>query len=125
LADQNTFTLALPRRFRCSPTVNVERLKPYHARPDKLDPPCPVTNQGQEGKYVLEQLLNSKTLRGQTYYLVLWQGHNSAEDPSEPAEQFAHCPELVAEYAAAAPRRPKALRAEAAKAQQPADPRPA
>ncbi len=35
LAGPNTYTLALPRSFRvrCSPTVNVERPKPYHARP--------------------------------------------------------------------------------------------
>jgi transposase InsO family protein len=125
LAGPNTYTLALPRRFRCSPTVNVERLKPYYARPDKPDPPGPVTDQGQEGEYVVEQLLNRKTLRGRTYYLVRWQGHDSAEDSWEPAEHLAHCPERVAEYEAAAPRRPKALRAAAAKAPQPADPRPA
>jgi hypothetical protein len=29
LAGPNTYTLALPKRFKCSPTVNVERLKPY------------------------------------------------------------------------------------------------
>jgi hypothetical protein len=27
----NAYTLALPRRVRCSPTVNVDRLKPYLA----------------------------------------------------------------------------------------------
>ncbi len=30
LAGPNTYTLALSRRFKCSPTVNVERLKPFH-----------------------------------------------------------------------------------------------
>jgi hypothetical protein len=76
---------------------------------------------------VVEQLLNRKTLpgRGRTYYLVQWQGHDSAEDSWEPAEHLAHCPELVAEYAAAAPSHPKARLAAAAKAPQLADPRPA
>jgi hypothetical protein len=59
---------------------------------------------------VVEQLLNRKTLRGQTYYLVRWpgQGHDLAasEDSWEPAEHLAHCPERVAEYAAACGRRP-------------------
>ena len=32
LAGPNTYTLALPKRFKCSPTLNVDRLKPYHAR---------------------------------------------------------------------------------------------
>jgi hypothetical protein len=113
LAGPNTYTLALPRRFRCSPTVNVERLKPYHARPDGPAPPGPVLDPGQEGEYVVEQLLNRKTLRGRTYYLVRWQGHASVDDSWEPAEHLAHCPERVAEYEAAAPRRPSARRAAA------------
>ena len=32
IAGPNTYTLTLPRRFKCSPTVNVDRLKPYHPR---------------------------------------------------------------------------------------------
>ena len=42
-----------------------------------------------------------------------WQGpgHASAADSWEPAEHLANCQERVAEYEAAAPRRPKALRA--------------
>jgi hypothetical protein len=50
--------------------------------------------------------------RGRTYYLVRWQGHASAEDSWEPVEHLAHCPERVAKYQAAAPRRPKARRAQ-------------
>ena len=58
LAGPNTYTLALPKRFKCSPTVNVARLKPYHVRPDRPAPLGPVSDPGQEGEYVVEQLLN-------------------------------------------------------------------
>jgi hypothetical protein len=39
---------------------------------------------GQEGKSVVEKLQNRKTLRGQTYYLVWWQGHTSLDSGDLP-----------------------------------------
>ena len=110
LAGPNTYTLALPKRFKCSPTVNVDRLKPYHVRPDREAPPGPVSDPGQEGEYVVEQLLNRRKFHGRTHYLVRWQGHDSTADSWEPAEHLTNCPERIAEYEAAAPRRPRTLR---------------
>ena len=49
--------------------------------------PGPVSDPWQAGGYVVEQLLNRKTVRGRTYYLVRWQGHTSADDSWEPAEK--------------------------------------
>ena len=106
----NTYTLALPKRFKCSPAVNVARLKPYHVRPDRPAPPGPVSDPGQEGEYVVEQLLNRRILHGRTHYLVRWQGHDSTADSWEPVEHLTNCSERIAEYEAAAPRRPRTLR---------------
>ncbi len=61
LAGPNTYTLSLPKRFKCSPTVNVERLKPYYARTGRRSSPGPVADPGQEGEYEVEQILNRKT----------------------------------------------------------------
>ena len=69
VAGPNTYTLTLPARFKCSPTVNVDRLKPYFLRPGRPPSPGPVTDPGQAGEYVVEQLLNRKTVRGRTYLL--------------------------------------------------------
>jgi hypothetical protein len=69
----------------------------------RRNPPGPVSDQGKKGEYIVEQLLNSKSLRGRTYYLVRWQGHASADDSWEPVEHLAHCQERVAKYEAAAP----------------------
>jgi hypothetical protein len=89
----NTYTLALPRRMRCSPraglrregcqwparprrrwrpgpTVNVDRLKPYFERAADLPPPGHSTDAGQEGEHEVELLLNRRTVRGVTRYLV-------------------------------------------------------
>jgi hypothetical protein len=108
LAGPNTYMLTLPRRFKCSPTVNVVRLNPFYSHADRPDPPGPVGDPGQEGEHIVEQLLNCTTRRCRTYYLVRWQGHASAEDSWEPVKHLAHCPERVAKYEAAAPRRPRA-----------------
>ena len=47
----NAYTLALPRKIRCSPTVDVDRLKPYFARADEPPPPGPVSDAGQEDEH--------------------------------------------------------------------------
>jgi hypothetical protein len=120
----NAYTLALPRRMRCSPIVNVDRLKPFHARLDDPPAPGPVADLGQEGEHEVELLLNRKEVRGVPHYLVRWRGHSSAADEWLRAEALANCPEKVAEYEAAAPRRRAARRAQAAALPPPPVPRP-
>ena len=81
--DPNTYTLALPRKMRCSPTVNVDR---------------PSSDPGQEGENEvgLPMLLNRKAIRRVLHYLVRWRGHTSVDDEWLRAEELAHCQERMA-----------------------------
>lgn len=100
--------------MKCSPTVNVDRLKPFHTRVGASPPPGPVDDPGQEGEHEVEMLLNRKTSsKGVTRYLVRFRGHTSAEDEWIREEELGHCLEKVAEYDVAAPRRRAAQRMEA------------
>ncbi len=101
----NAYTLSLPRRMRCSPAVNVDRLKPFYERLGTASAPGPVLDAGQEGEHEAKLLLNRRLVRGVTRYLVLWRGHTSADDQWLRAEELTHCQEKVAEYNATAPRR--------------------
>ena len=44
VAGPNTYTLTLPERFKCSPTIKVDRLKPYFLRTGLPPSPGPVTH---------------------------------------------------------------------------------
>ena len=105
--NPNAYTLALPRRMRCSPPVNADRLKPFFDRAGELPAPGPVSDVGQAGasEHEVELLLNRRTVRGVTRYLVRWRGYASSDDEWLRVEELSHSPEKVAEDDAAAPRR--------------------
>ena len=67
----NAYTLALQRKKHCSPTVHVNRLKPFFARAETPPASGPVSDAGQEGEHEAELLLNRRLVRGATRYLVL------------------------------------------------------
>jgi hypothetical protein len=88
------------RTMRCSPTVNVDRLKPFYAAVDASPASGLVSDPRQEGKHEVELLLIRKTQRLVTRYLVRWRGHTLDSEDDEwlrPEDSdLLHCPEKVA-----------------------------
>ena len=84
------------RLFKCCPTVNVDRLKPYYPRASRPPPPRPGTARIRQGRC----WRSSSTARLSAAGPTTWCGGRakpqaSADDSWEPVEHLANCPERV------------------------------
>ena len=52
----NAYSLAMPQSMRCSPTLNVDRLKPFFECVGTQPAPWQVSDAGQENKHQMELL---------------------------------------------------------------------
>ena len=101
--------IPLPYRARCAaarPSTSTAS-SPFSSGRGVASP-RPVSEEGEHG---VELLLNRRTVRGVTRYLVRRRGHASSDDEWLRVEELSHCPEKVAEYDAGAPRRRTTRRA--------------
>ena len=58
-----------------------------------------VSNEDWKNKFESEKLLNKKTMRGQTFYLVKWKGYSSSQATWEPITSFTpSAMKLIREY---------------------------
>ena len=65
--------------LRAHPVFNVTALKKYH--PNALEgrappPPPPITDLDGFTRYIVEKILNHRTVRRQVQFLVKWEGYN-------------------------------------------------
>ncbi len=96
-----TYRLDIPAAWRVFPDVDVERLRPYLRRPDRLGgdvgppPPAPGADGGPERE--AQELLRLKVL----YVLVRWVGREASGDTWEPLDNT--CAEAIAAFDRAAP----------------------
>ena len=96
----NAYRLEIPAAWRACDELNVERLRPYHRRPDGLGgspgspPPVPGAVGGPE--YEVQELL--KMLWGRPFVLVSWVGGAAPRDPGEPLDNPTNCEEAIAAF---------------------------
>jgi len=94
--------------MRIHPVFHVRLLEPYHV--NKIEgrtqpPPPPEIIDGVE-EYVVEEVLDSRIVRGKLKYYVDWEGYTAEERTWEPAEHLTGTPDLVARFHHRYPLRP-------------------
>jgi hypothetical protein len=89
--------LELPPQFKIHNVFHVSLLEPYHENqiPERhREPPALVEIEGQE-EFEVQEVLDSKKIRGKLMYLIFWQGYPPSEATWEPAENLVHAQDLV------------------------------
>ena len=79
--------LDLPHTLRIHPVFHVSLLEPYveNQFPNRTQPPPPPVVVDGELEYVVSEILDSRTNRGNVQYLVDWKGYGPADRSWEPA----------------------------------------
>jgi transposase InsO family protein len=102
------FRLELPPQMRIHPVFHVSLLERY--RESRLvgraqtEPP-PVEVEG-ELEYEVQEIVDSRIVRGKLKYLVQWEGYSQDERTWEPAEHLQHAVNAVADFHLRHPNRP-------------------
>jgi hypothetical protein len=89
--------LELPPEFKIHNVFHVSLLEPYHENPipeRHQEPPALVEIEGQE-EFEVQEVLDSKKIRGKLLYFVFWRGYPPSETTWEPARNLVHAQDLV------------------------------
>jgi hypothetical protein len=100
--------LELPPQFKIHNAFHVSLLEPYHENQilDRhREPPAPVEIEGKE-EFEVQEVLDSKRIRGKLLYLVFWRGYPPSETTWEPTENLVHAQDLVNRFHQQYPNKP-------------------
>jgi hypothetical protein len=89
--------LELPPQFKIHNVFHVSLLKPYHENPipeRHQEPPTLVEIKGQE-EFEVQEVLDSRKIRGKLLYLIFWRSYPPFEAIWEPAGNLVHAQDLV------------------------------
>jgi hypothetical protein len=100
--------LELPPQFKIHNVFHVSLLEPYHENPipeRHQEPPAQVEIEGQK-EFEVQEVLDSKKIRGKLLYLVFWRGYPLSEATWEPAGNLVHAQDLVNRFHQRYPNKP-------------------
>ena len=104
------YRVELPAASGVHNVFHVSLLEPYHPStiPGRtVEPPPPLELVPGEPEYEVEAVLDSRFVRRRLLYLVAWKGYTLADATWEPATDLENSAELVAEFHAKYPAKPK------------------
>lgn len=90
-----TYRVKLPLSWRVVNSFHVSLLKPV--RLNRFSPPLQEEPESAEAEYEVREILDSRTIRGVTSYLVDWVGFGPEERTWEPEDNL-NAPDLIAAF---------------------------
>jgi len=97
--NENAYRLRFPEGSRQHDVINVSKLTPFieSDRTSTDSNPEPEIINGFE-EFEVEAILDSRTTKGNKYYLVKWKGYSDIHNSWEPEENLISCDELFKKY---------------------------
>ena len=94
------YKLDLPTTLRIHPVFHISKLKLYNETEDFLraTPPPPVILSDNSEEYEVEQILDKRTLKGKTQYLVKWVGYPLHDATWEPVNHLKNTQQKVKDF---------------------------
>jgi hypothetical protein len=94
------YKLDLPTTLRIHPVFHISKLKLYNETEDFLRaiPPPPVILSDNSEEYEVEQILDKRTLKGKTQYLIKWVGYPLHDATWEPVNHLKNTQQKVKDF---------------------------
>jgi len=90
------YKLLLPQSWRIHNVFHISLLKKCHSKPKFSKPPPEIINNEEE--YEVENILDSKILRGKRFFLIKWRGYDSSENTWESESNLANASEILSDF---------------------------
>ena len=98
----HAYRLEVPECTQWNNVVHATLLKLFRRRDEPQD-----MNEDEEGIWEVEEIVNSRRVKGVVQYRVRWTGCTELEDTWETFEHLDNCPEKLQEFRQKFPRKPR------------------
>jgi hypothetical protein len=98
--SSTAYKLDLPASLRIHPVFHISMLKEYKESEDfnRATPPPPIILPDESEEYEVESILDKRTLKGKTQYLVKWLGYPLHDATWEPLSNLGNAKEKLKEF---------------------------